>query len=99
MIYHIQKDSWSLDDPPTPAENDGLYHFSLVGEASDPVCKGPPLLSSGFSDDNHFFRQIILGVEKRLVPFQTCSREKSRFFNALQIFHFLREWFWTWEFE
>ena len=35
MIYHIQKDSRSLDDQ-TPPKMFDLYQFSLVGEASDP---------------------------------------------------------------
>ena len=41
MIYHFQKDSWSLDDQ-NPPRQWWTFHFSLVGEASDPVRRGPP---------------------------------------------------------
>ena len=42
-----------------------FYYFSLVGEASDQVCKGPPLWNLGISDKIHFFLQneiILRGI-------------------------------------
>ena len=42
MIYHFQKDSWSLDDKNTPRQWWTLFNFSLVGEASDLVRKVNP---------------------------------------------------------
>ena len=60
MIYHIQKDSWSLDDQ-NPQKIMDFYNFSLAGEASNPF---------GISDKVYFFRQIeiILWSEKRNTP-------------------------------
>ena len=36
-IYHIQKDSGSLDDQNPPKKMNDFYNFSLVREASDPI--------------------------------------------------------------
>ena len=62
-----------------------LYNFSLVGEASDPVRKGPPYETRVFLTNLIFFRQneIILQGKKRTALFQTYNWEKSSFFNAL----------------
>ena len=41
MIYHIQKDQWSLD--PEPSKKYLTFKVLFVKEAFDPVRKGPPL--------------------------------------------------------
>ena len=74
MIYHIQKESRSLDDQ-TPQKMFDLYQFSLVGEASDLDRKGPPLWILGISNKLYFFLQneIILRGKKHTAPFQTYN--------------------------
>ena len=59
----------------TPQKMIDFYNFSLVREASDQVCKGPPLWNSGISAQLNFFRQneINLRGKKRTALFQTYN--------------------------
>ena len=41
--------------PEPPQEIIDFYNFLLIGEASDPDRKGPPLWNSDISDELHFF--------------------------------------------
>ena len=83
MIYHIQKDSWSLDDQ-SPSKKFYFSNFSLVREACYPDRTGPPLWISVISDKLYFFLQneIILRGKNHTALFQTYHWEKSSFFNA-----------------
>ena len=70
---------------PEPPQKWLTFNFPLVREASNPVCKGPPLWNCGISDEIHFIRQneILYGV-KSVLPFSKLIIGKSQvFFNAL----------------
>ena len=84
MIYHIQKDSWSLDDQNQPPRKImDFYNFSLVGEASDPVRKGPPLWNSGISKMFYFFGKMRWFYRvKSVLPFSKLIVGKSQFFSS-----------------
>ena len=69
----------------TPQKMFDFYDVSLVGEASDPDHKGPPLWIWGIPDKLYFFLQneITLWGKKHTALFQTYNWEKSSFFILL----------------
>ena len=83
VIFHIQKDPWSLDDQNPHKKMINFYNFSLVREASDPVRKVPPLWRSGISDELHFFGKTrsLYGVQS-VLPFSKLITGKSKVFSA-----------------
>ena len=79
VIYHIQKDPWSLDAQNPPKKYLNLK-FLFVTEAFDPVREGPPIWNFGISDE--LWNEIISRSKKCTALFQTHNWEKLSFFKA-----------------